>query len=126
MDATETQRLTQLNQSRIKTKIAKTKKPSSKISFIELFIVLGAAITLDFLDVIQLTGFGVLITILVDIPTTLTLWLWVALKGEKIKFKNPGLKIGASFLIEVSPFGIIPTWTIFILYIWYKNRKNVS
>jgi hypothetical protein len=126
MDATETQRLIQLNQSRVKTKIKKIKKAPIKISFVELFIVLGAAATLDILDVIALTGFGAVIVILIDVPTTLAIWLWVALKGEKIKIKNSWLKIGGSFLLEISPFGIIPTWTTLILYIWYKNRKNAS
>ncbi len=58
---------------------------------------------------------------------------------EKIKFKRSKtasrikktstksfVKLLIPFLIELSPFGILPSWSIFVLYTWREEKKNIG
>ena len=36
------------------------------------------------------------------------------------------VKLLIPFLIEVSPFGIFPSWSIFVLYTWREEKKNIG
>lgn len=126
MEATigERQYNSQLNQARgrARPKGASTFSPEFVINTAEMLIVLGAAITIDLIDLLDLTGFGAILVRFVDIPATLAIWLWLRSKGEGFApLKNPGFKIVFAFLVEISPFGMLPMWTLFIVYVWLKQ-----
>jgi len=38
--------------------------------------------------------------------------------------KNPSFKILIPFLIELSPIGLFPSWTIFVIFTWYEEKKS--
>lgn len=90
-------------------------------NIITLIIFLPLAIAADALGALDLTGFGAIIVRIVNFPILGTLWLWRILKtGPK---KDPTLQLITGFLIEQSPFGIIPTWTILVLYFYFQDTK---
>lgn len=128
MEATVKERRfeSQLNQGRqkVKPKGASTFSPEFIISMAEMLLMLGAALTIDIIDVLDLTVFGAILVRFIDIPAALAIWLWLKSKHEiTTPLKNPGFKIVFAFLIEISPFGMLPMWTLFIIYVWLKQGK---
>mgnify|MGYP001604109283 FL=1 len=130
MEATtqERQSTTELNQERARAKIHNDNAPASGsavvANFMEMGLILGAAITVDFIDVLDLTGFGAILVRFIDIPVLGALWLWRLCKqGVSPYKKNLTFQMLLMFLTEISPFGIIPAWTAFVIYIWIKEHK---
>jgi len=97
--------------------------PATFINIGEMVIVLGAAITVDIIDALDLTGVGAILVRFIDIPTLGALWLWRILKHQAGPKKDPTFQLLLAFLCELSPFGIIPTWTIFVLYVYFQDTK---
>jgi hypothetical protein len=121
----EKQNLAQLNQAKLKTKQkAKTSQgfsPATLVTAGEMVIILGAAITVDSIDILDLTGFGAILVRFIDIPTLGALWLWRILKSGPRK--DPTFAISLAFLVEISPAGMIPTWTIFVAYVYFQDTR---
>lgn len=116
---------TGLRQEQLQTKQNSKKSqgitPETVINFGEMVIILGAAITVDAIDILDLTGFGAILVRFIDIPTLGALWLWRISKGESKK--NPTFLILTTFLVELSPVGMIPAWTIFVAYVYFQDNK---
>jgi len=114
----------ELNQSRSRiNKKTKEYTPGTVINFAEFIIIIGAAITVDSIDALDLTGFGAIFVRFIDIPTLGALWLWRVLKHQPGMKKDPTFQILLAFLVEISPFGMIPSWTIFVFYVYLKDNK---
>ena len=118
----------ELNQSR--TKINEQSDESSEdassgatFNPVETLLILGAAITVDIIDILDLTGFGAILVRFIDVPTMLALWLWRISKHQVGPQKNPTFQILLAFLAELSPFGILPAWSIFVLYVYFQDTK---
>ena len=130
MEATtqERQFKSDLNEDRAK-KETQTKDTQSASSFAatniaEMGLILGAAITIDFIDVLDLTGWGAILVRFIDIPVLGALWLWrICKQGVSPYKKNLTFQMLLVLLTEISPFGIIPAWTTFVIYIWIKEHK---
>lgn len=123
----EKQNLAELNQAHLEEggneeKTNKTKS-SSEINFVEMGLVLGAALAVDLIDALDLTGVGAVLVRFIDIPTMGALWLWRVIKHQTGPKKNLTFQILMTFLVELSPFGMLPTWTIFVLYCYFKDTK---
>lgn len=127
MNTQERQNLAQLNQTRLKTKQASGTSqgftPGTIVNFAEMALILGAAITVDLIDALDLTGFGAILVRFIDIPTLGALWLWRILKHQAGPKKDPTFALLMAFLVEISPVGMIPTWTIFVLYVYFQDTK---
>ena len=119
--------LNELNQDRIEDHSKKenheTQKPVSSANLGETIIMLMPAIFADVVDALDLTGIGAIIARLVDLPVLGILWLWRFLKKASGHKKDPTLQMLTSMAIEISPIGIIPTWTILVLYIYFQDTK---
>ena len=87
----------------------------------EITIILGAAITVDAIDLLDLTVVLGPVVRLLDIPTLGALWLWRILKAGP--GKDPTFALLTTFLVEISPIGMIPTWTILVIYIYFQDMK---
>jgi len=129
-EATNQERKNQaeLNQSR--TEIREQSDESSEdtssspaFNPVETLLILGAAVTVDIIDILDLTGFGAILVRFIDVPTLLALWLWRVSKHQVGPQKNPTFQILLAFLVELSPFGIIPAWSIFVLYVYFQDTK---
>ena len=128
---TEKQQLAQLNQSRLKIKqgtensggLIQGVSPTTFINIGEVVIILGAAITVDVIDVLDLTGVGAILVRFIDVPTLGALWLWRILKHQAGPKKDPTFLLLSAFLVELSPAGMIPTWTIFVVYIYFQDTR---
>jgi len=128
---TEKQQLAQLNQSRLKVKqgsenssgLIQGISPATFINVGEMVIILGAAITVDVIDVLDLTGIGAILVRLIDVPTLGALWLWRILKHQTGPKKDPTFLLLSAFLVELSPAGMIPTWTVFVVYIYFQDTR---
>jgi len=123
----EQQHQTQLYQDRaediaeIKGQSSNQENTKSPSGIIALVIFLPLAITADLLGALDLTGFGAIAVRIIDIPILGILWLWRTMtQGVK---KDVTWQLMLTFLIEISPFGIIPTWTTFVLYCYFKDTK---
>jgi len=93
----------------------------SSSNIITLVVFLPLAIAADLLGALDLTGFGAIIVRIINFPILGTLWLWRILKtGPK---KDATLQLITGFLIEQSPFGIVPTWTVLVLYFYFQDTK---
>ncbi len=123
----EKQNLAQLNQSKLKVKQTSQNNsgidPATVINAAEMILILGAAITVDVIDVLDLTGVGAIIVRFIDVPTLGALWLWRILKHQAGPKKDPTFALLMAFLVEISPFGIVPTWTIFVGYIYFQDTR---
>ena len=96
-------------------------KTENSSGIITLLIFFPLAIACDAFGLLDLTGFGAIIVRVINFPLLLTLWLWRTYKsGPK---KNPTLQLLLTFLIEQSPIGIIPTWTISVLFFYFQDTK---
>jgi hypothetical protein len=123
----EKQNLAQLNQSRPKIK-QKSKEsrgfaPATIITAAEFVIILGAAITVDLIDILDLTIIGGILVRFLDIPTLGVLWLWRILKHQAGPKKDPTFLLLLAFLVEISPAGMVPTWTLFVLYVYFQDTR---
>jgi len=105
---------------------AETRK---KISWVEIiFVALVFALPNDLLDIVELTGFGKMVTILIE-PLTLFLlfsWFWFRVK------ERPGKKVIKniiSFVAEVIPvIGLAPIWTLLVINAktgWFDPVLNI-
>lgn len=126
--AQEKENLAKLTQARLKTSpeeggLIQGATPTTFINIGELILILGAAITVDVIDILDLTGIGAILVRFIDIPTLGALWLWRVMKHQAGPQKDPTFQILLAFLVELSPFGIIPTWTIFVLYVYFQDSK---
>lgn len=128
-NSTEEAHGAQLAQERARTrKKAKPKKaePGININPAEFMLVGTLAIVADALDALDLTGFGVIIARVIDLPVLALLWLWRINKHisspQKTK-KNPTFKMLLFALGEISPAGILPFWTAFVIYTWWGEKK---
>lgn len=117
----------ELNQDRLQTKQKAQKTngftPETIINVAEMIIILGAAITVDIIDILDLTVVLGPFIRLIDIPTLGALWLWRILKHQPGPKKDPTFLLLSAFLIEISPFGMIPTWTIFVAYVSFQDTR---
>ncbi len=121
----EQEQAQELNQDRAETNSneasSQEKENEHSSSILTLLIFLPLAIICDAFGALDLTGFGAIIVRIVNFPILLMLWLWRTCKsGPK---KNPTLQLLLTFLIEQSPFGIIPTWTISVLFFYFQDTK---
>jgi hypothetical protein len=115
-----------LNHARLQTKQSNQKNgtgPATFINVAEMIIVLGAAITVDVIDILDLTVIGAIIVRFIDIPTLGALWLWRISRHQTGPKKDPTFLILSAFLVELSPTGIIPTWTLFVAYTYFQDTK---
>lgn len=111
-----------LNQARkIKKRIVKKKpkaaQPTSEITDAE-FVMIGAVAVIN--DLCDLVGLDLLLFRLVDLVTAVILGLWCLIRLHKF----PSARFGLTFLVELIPVlgDISPTWTIFIISIYVKQR----
>ena len=113
----------QLNQERTNVESDESKGfgPSTVVNIAEVVIILGAAITVDLIDVLDLTGIGAILVRFIDIPTLGALWLWRVSKHQTKK--DPVFLLLSAFLVELSPIGMIPTWTIFVAYVSFQDTR---
>lgn len=134
MEATtqERQNQAELNQTRLKDKqtsessdtdLIQGASPATFINIGEMIIILGAAITVDIIDALDLTGIGAILVRFIDIPILGALWLWRILKHQAGPKKDPTFQLLLAFLVEISPFGMIPTWSIFVAYVYFQDTK---
>ena len=124
----ERQQKSKLNQARLQTNqesggLIQGATAATFINIGELILILGAAITVDLIDAADLTGVGAILVRFIDIPTLGALWLWRILKHQAGPKKDPTFQLLLAFLVEISPIGIIPTWTIFVLYVYFQDTK---
>ena len=124
----ERQNQAELNQARIETKeksggLIQGASPSTFINIGEMILILGAAITLDVIDASDLTGVGAILVRFIDIPTLGALWLWRVMKHQAGPKKDPTFLLLSAFLVEISPAGMVPTWSIFVAYIYFQDTK---
>jgi hypothetical protein len=125
MEATTEQRqyLTELNQQRTpQEKINSLPEEKSSPDMIALIIFLPLAMLADLTGAVSdLTIFLALPIRFLNLIIVGVLWLWRAMKtGIK---KDYTWQLLLVFLIETSPFGFIPTWTLFVLYVYFKDTS---
>jgi hypothetical protein len=124
---TEEQNTEKLNRERNESQNTKrlyrteTQKPS--VSTGEFIFFFPLAVIADLLGGFDITGFGAIPVRIIDIFIVLILWLWRAVKGTKGVTKNYTFQLFGTFLLEMSPFGIIPAWSAFVLYTYFMDRK---
>lgn len=115
-----------LNRARLQDKQSNQKSgagPATFINVAEMMLVLGAAITVDVIDVLDLTVVGAIVARFIDIPTLGALWLWRISRHQTGPKKDPTFLILSAFLVELSPIGMIPTWTLFVAYTFFQDTK---
>ena len=117
--------ISQLNQERPKAKPDASGgfEPATLTNAAEAMLILGAALTVDVIDVLDLTGVGAIVVRFIDIPTLGALWLWRVSKHQTGPQKDPTFLILSAFLVELSPVGMIPTWTVFVAYSYVQDTK---
>ncbi len=126
----ETKFESELNQARNLDKKKKGSAPKPKerefnINTAEWIIVLLAAIIVDIVDLLDLTGFGAIIARIVDIPMLLGLWAFIEIKLQQLPNprRDPVYVLFAAFIGELSPIGMIGFWTLYIIYLWLRRKK---
>ena len=121
----------QLNQER--RQLAQKEKTKNKglgkeitVNIAEFLMLLLLAIAVDTVDWLDLTGFGAIISRIIDLPALGLLWTWRIMKvidrPGKAKTKA-SFKIILFFLCEISPIGLFPFWTAYIIYTWLGEKK---
>ncbi len=120
----------QLAEERAQTK--KIKIPSQNkskreinINTAEWVIVFLAAVIVDIIDLLDLTGFGAIIARLIDIPILLAIWIWIILKLQQLPRPQKDLiyMLFVAFIGELSPIGMFGFWTCYIVYLWLRRKK---
>lgn len=92
----------------------------SEISGVEFALIGLVAVIKDLTDIIgTITVIGIILTILINIPATLILWFWCA-----IKFKHfPTKRFLTTSLIEFIPLiGALPVWTGFVVSLYFDQK----
>jgi len=118
----EKQNLAELNQTRSEENENESiQKPTSgkQVNIAEFLIILGIALIADFAEIPVIGWF-------VDGLALGILWLWRILKGQAGPKKDLTFQLILAFLaffVEITPLGFIPTWTVFVLYIYFKDTK---
>lgn len=129
MEATAQERKnkSELNQAHLKNgsekKISHDTDAGPSINPVEVMLILGAAITVDLIDAADLTVFGAILVRFIDVPTLGALWLWRILKHQTGPKKDPTFLILSAFLVEISPIGMLPTWSLFVIYTYFQDTK---
>lgn len=127
MVTAEQQYISELNQSRYEDaqdeNISVKSGSSESPNFVVFLLVGGAAAIVDLIDTAELTGILAFLTKPIDIPTLGFLWLWRISQSQAGPKKDVTFQILLAFMVELSPFGIIPTWTIFVAYVYFKDTK---
>lgn len=114
----------ELNHDRAESKSQhRTTSSSPSTTELDLIIFLPIAIIADLIGALDLTGFGAIIVRIINLPILGILWLWRVMKQGPGKKNDYTYQLLLAFLIETSPFGIIPTWTTFVVYAYLKDRK---
>jgi hypothetical protein len=97
------------------------------------WIILKVAIVADVCDALDLdpTTIGALISTIVSLLAATVLFIWLLNKGGgrwKGKLLRSALRrFGAVILIEIVPVvGLVPAWTIFVILVFYKEKKIVK
>jgi len=100
-------------------------KREININTAEWIIVLLAAIVVDIVDLLDLTGFGAIIARIIDIPMLLAVWAFILIKLQQMPSprKDPIYMLFAAFIGELSPIGMIGFWTLYIIYLWLRRKK---
>ena len=124
----ERQQKSKLNQARLETNqesggLIQGATAATFINIGELILILGAAITVDVIDAADLTGVAAILVRFIDIPTLGALWLWRVMKHQAGPKKDPTFLLLSAFLVEISPVGMVPTWSIFVAYIYFQDTK---
>jgi hypothetical protein len=122
----EKQNIAELNQTRSEEsqdEQTAEAKPSSQINFVEMGLILGAALTIDALALLSLTGVLAILVLFIQIPATLSLWLWRVLKHQAGPKKDLTFQLIIAFLGEIVTGGFLPTNSIFVLYCYFKDTK---
>lgn len=122
----EKKEIGKLNQAHLKARqkssnLIQGTTPATAINIAELVIVLGAAMTVDAIDFLDLTVVGAVLVRFIDIPILGALWLWRIFKGKSKK--DPTFAILMTFLVELSPIGMVPGWSIFVIYVYFQDSK---
>lgn len=120
-----------LNEERTKDRLKKAKKavkaliPEPHTNTAEWIILGLSAGIVDLIDILDLTGFGVIIARLIDIPALIGIGLWMIIKQHKLPTpqKDPVFLLFFAFIGELSPAGIVPFWTAYIFYLWLKQTR---
>jgi len=134
MTNTEDNYSAQLNQKRRKSvegEKSKNKNSGKEITvnIAEFLMLLLLAIAIDTIDWLDLTGFGAIIARAIDLPALGLLWTWRIIKT----IDRPGnaktkasFKIILFFLAEISPIGLIPFWTAYVIYTWLEEKRTAK
>jgi len=69
---------------------------------------------------------GAIIGAVLSIFAWLTFFTWFKIKGIDLGSAKRAIRIMATTLVETIPYvaGILPTWTVVILYTYYETRKE--
>ena len=121
----EQKQVQELNQDRAETNSneasSQEKENEHSSNILTLLIFLPLAIICDALGLLDLTGFGAIIVRIANFPIIFILWLWrICKSGPR---KDPALQLLLTFLIEQSPVGIIPAWTISVLFFYFQDTR---
>jgi len=120
----------QLNEQRIKDKENKKKRKkrkkmteqASKVTDIELSLILCLCLLKDALDWLLLfvVGIGLILSRITNLFITGILWLWCITRLHKF----PTKRFVGGFIIEMIPVigTISPSWTAFIISIWVEQK----
>jgi len=91
----------------------------------------SAALFKDVLDTADLTGVGVVLTTITSFVIGAIIFIWTLGKlgiGGTVNSKRGYalmLEYTGSFLIELVPvIKMSPTWSLFVLYVWYQQKKD--
>lgn len=105
----------------MKIKKRKKKSPSADITDAE-FMMIGSVAVLN--DLADYVGLDLLFFRTVDLTTAFILGFWCYFRLKKF----PAGKFSGTFLIELIPIvgDLSPTWTLFIISVYLKNKKNGS
>ncbi len=126
METTVEQReyASELNQERMGSKPQhRTASSNPSTTELDLIIFLPIAIIADLIGGLDLTGFGAIIVRIINLPILGILWLWRVMKQGPGKKNDYTYQLLLTFLVETSPFGIIPTWATFVIYAYLKDQK---
>lgn len=131
MTNNEEVREAKLNKERNRDRLKKAKKvikgviPKPETNIAEWLILGGAAFLIDLVDVLDLTGVGIIIARAIDIPALIGIGLWLLIKQHKLPTpqKDPVFMLFFAFLGELSPGGILPFWTAYIFYLWLRQTR---
>ena len=86
------------------------------------YFMLAIAVADDALDLLELTGFGMVLTKPFSIIVGATLFMWML--GKTGMMQKKVIRWLATFLVEIS-FGVVPANTVLVLFTHYRDKKVV-